>query len=104
MWQKEEFDKTAATDDLHITAYRKDARTLGTPTWIWSVRVDDNLYVRAYNSQSSSWYQACQQKAGQIKAAGLVKDVTLELVPESTNRKLMQLIRRKTAAMPILLL
>lgn len=80
-WQKEELNKIAATDDLHISPYRNDGKTLGTPTWIWSVVVDGNLYVRAYNGQSSSWYQAArQQKAGQIKAAGLVKDVAFEAV------------------------
>jgi NADP-dependent 3-hydroxy acid dehydrogenase YdfG len=30
----------------------------GTPTWIWSVAVDDALYVRGYNGQNSRWYQA----------------------------------------------
>ncbi|WP_353063901.1 DUF2255 family protein [Tunturiibacter psychrotolerans] len=32
--------------------------TYGTPTWIWSVFVDENLYVRAYNGTGSRWYNA----------------------------------------------
>jgi len=80
-WPKEELQKIAATDDLHIAPYREDGVTLGTLTWIWSVVVDDALYVRAYNGQASRWYQAAlQQKFGRITAAGLTKDVAFEPV------------------------
>lgn len=37
------------SDDLHISPFREDGKTYGTPTWIWSVVVDGGLYVRAYN-------------------------------------------------------
>ena len=37
------------------------------PSWIWSVAVDDALYVRGYNGTDSRWYQAVlRQKAGRI--------------------------------------
>jgi hypothetical protein len=42
-WQKEELKKIADTDDLHISPFREDGTTYGTPTWIWSVVVDDSL-------------------------------------------------------------
>jgi hypothetical protein len=45
-WTKEELEKFAETDDLHVAPFREDGRTYGTPTWIWSVVVDDELYVR----------------------------------------------------------
>ena len=55
--------------------------TYGTSTWIWSVAVDDALYVRAYNGRDSRWYQAAvRQKAGRITAAGMTRDVTFEPV------------------------
>ena len=57
-WPKNELSKIAETDDLHISPLREDGVTYGTPTWIWSVVVDDALYVRAYNGQRSRWYQA----------------------------------------------
>jgi hypothetical protein len=53
-WSKDELRKIAETDDLHISPFREDGKTYGTPTWIWSVVVDDALFVRAYNGQSSS--------------------------------------------------
>ena len=78
-WQKGELNKIAETDDLHISPFREDGKTYGTPTWIWSVVVGDTLYVRAYNGQNSRWYQAAlRQKAGRITAAGMTKEVTFE--------------------------
>src|SRR5207247_200659 len=56
-WSKEELRRIAEADDLHISPFREDGVTYGTPTWIWSVAVGDGLYVRAYNGQKSRWYQ-----------------------------------------------
>ena len=47
-WSKDELRKIAEADDLHISPFREDGKTYGTPTWIWSVVVDGALYVRAY--------------------------------------------------------
>ncbi|MBV8864002.1 MAG: DUF2255 family protein, partial [Acidobacteriaceae bacterium] len=85
-WSKEELSKIANTDDLHISPFRDDGKTYGTPTWIWSVVLGDSLYVRAYNGQSSRWYQAAmRQKAGRITAAGLTKEVSFEPVTGTIN-------------------
>jgi hypothetical protein len=78
-WTKDELRKIRESDDLHISPFREDGKTYGTPTWIWSVVVDDALYVRAYNGKNSRWYQAAvQQKAGRITAAGMTKEVSFE--------------------------
>ena len=42
-WPREELRRIAETDDLHISPFREDGRTYGTPTWIWSVAVDGDL-------------------------------------------------------------
>jgi hypothetical protein len=76
-WSKEELHKTAGADDLHIAPFREDGVTYGTPTWIWSVAVDDGLYVRGYNGQNSRWYQAAiRQGTGKIIAAGMTKELS----------------------------
>ncbi len=81
IWTSNELKKIAASDDLHISPFREDGTTYGTPTWIWSVVVDGSLYVRAYNGTASRWYKAAlQQKRGRITAAGMTKDVTFEPV------------------------
>lgn len=85
-WSNSELTKIVAADDLHIAPFREDGVTYGTLTWIWCVAVDGELYVRAYNGQSSRWYQAAlRQKAGRIRAAGLTREVTFEAVDESTS-------------------
>ena len=85
-WSKDELRKIAEADDLHISPLREDGATYGTPTWIWSVAVDDALYVRAYNGQNSRWYQAAvRQNAGRITAAGMTKEVTFESVDGPIN-------------------
>jgi len=75
-WSKDELRKIGEADDLHISPFREDGKTYGTPTWIWSVVVDDALYVRGYNGRNSRWYQAAvRHKAGRITAAGMTKEV-----------------------------
>lgn len=102
-WSKDELRMIAEKDDLHISPFRKDGITYGTPTWIWSVAVDDALYVRAYNGQNSRWYQAAmKQKAGRIQAAGLSIDVTFEPVSGPVNDRIDDAYRAKYKRSPYL--
>jgi hypothetical protein len=95
-WPKDELSRIAAADDLHISPFRDDGTTYGTPTWIWSVAVGDALYVRAYSGTRSRWYQAAvQQKAGRISAAGLTKDVTFASVAGAINEQIDDAYRAK---------
>ena len=85
-WSKEELREIAEADDLHISPFREDGVTYGTPTWICSVAVDYALYVRAYSGQRSRWYQAAvRQKAGRITVAGMREEVTFESVDGPIN-------------------
>jgi hypothetical protein len=96
MWSKDELRKIAAADDLHISPFREDGVTYGTPTWIWSVAVDDALYVRGYNGQNSRWYQAAvRQKAGRIIAAGMTKEVIFEAIDGAINDRVDDAYRAK---------
>ncbi len=82
-WSEDELKRIAASDDLHISPFREDGVTYGTPTWIWSVVVDGALFVRAYNGQASRWYQAAlKQKAGRITAAEMTASVNFETVAD----------------------
>lgn len=86
-WPKDELRRIAEADDLHIAPFRQDGVTYGTPTWIWSVAVDETLYVRAYNGRKSSWHQAAiRQKAGRIVAAGMTREVAFAPVDGSDQR------------------
>lgn len=102
-WTKDELHKIAETDDLHISPFRDDGTTYGTPTWIWSVVVGDALYVRAYNGQKSSWYKAAmRQKAGRITAGGMTKEVTFEPVTGEINNRIDEAYRTKYKGSPYL--
>lgn len=102
-WRKGELQKIAGTDDLHISPFREDGVTYGTPTWIWSVVVGDALYVRAYNGTASRWYRAAtQQKRGRITAAGMTKDVTFEPVDDVINDRIDDAYRAKYKTSPYL--
>lgn len=103
-WSREELDKIAEADDLHISPLREDGVTYGTPTWIWSVAVDDGLYVRGYNGKDSRWYQAAaRQKAGRIHAAGMAKEVVFEAVEDGAmNDRIEEAYRARYAKSPYL--
>ena len=102
-WRKGELHRIAAADDLHIAPFRDDGKTYGTPTWIWSVSVDDALYVRGYNGQKSRWYQAAvRQKAGRVIAAGITKEVTFEPVEGKLNDRIDEAYRAKYKGSPYL--
>ena len=102
-WPKEELRRIAGTDDLHISPFREDGKTYGRPTWIWSVVVDDSLYVRAYSGRKSRWYQAAmREKSGRISAAGMTKDVTFDAVDGEINDRIDDAYRGKYGKSPYL--
>lgn len=103
-WSKSELHKIAEEDDLHIAPLRDDGKTYGTPTWIWSVVVDDALYVRAYNGPASRWYQAAlRQKVGRILAAGITKEVAyVPVADDQLNDRIDHAYRAKYRDSPYL--
>jgi len=102
-WSNDELRKIAEADDLHVSPFREDGATYGTPTWIWSVAADGGLYARAFNGQGSRWYQAAmRQRAGRITAAGMPKDVTFERVNGPINDVIDDAYRAKYGGSPYL--
>lgn len=99
----EEIKAITLKDDFHIAPFREDGKTFGTLTWIWSVTVDDSLYVRAYHGLASRWYKsALQQKAGKISSAGIEKEVNFEPISGSINDKIDEAYREKYSSSPYL--
>lgn len=102
-WPTEDLRKIAATDDLHIAPFRDDGATYGTLTWIWSVAVDNALYVRGYNGQASRRYQAAlRQRAGHITVAGMTLDVTFTPADGALNDRIDDAYRAKYRGSPYL--
>ena len=50
-WQKDELGKIAGTANLHISPFREDGKSYGTPTGIWSAVVGAGLKVSAYKGK-----------------------------------------------------
>ena len=102
-FSKDELDKIDKANDLHISPFREDGKTYGTPTWIWAVVVDGDLYVRAYNGINSRWYKsALQQKAGRIIAAGMTKEVVFSPVESDINNLIDEAYKKKYSGSPYL--
>jgi hypothetical protein len=102
-WPNDELKKIAQAGDLHVSPLRENTGPYGTPTWIWSVAVDDALYARAYNGQNSRWYQAAvRRKAGRITAAGMTREVTFEPVTGAINDRIDEAYRTKYRTSPYL--
>lgn len=102
-WSKNELAKIAQADDLRISPFREDGVTYGTPTWIWSVVVDEQLYARAYNGRQSRWYQAAtKQKRGRISIAGLTKEVEFEIANQTVNGRIDEAYSAKYQGSPYL--
>lgn len=95
-WPTDELRKIADSDDLHVSPFRDDGVTYGTPTWIWSVVVGGALYVRAYHGRASRWYQAAmKQKSGRVTAAGMTKEVSFEPVEAGIHDRIDEAYRQK---------
>jgi hypothetical protein len=102
-WNADELRRITDADDLHVAPFRGDGATYGTPTWIWSVAVDGDLYVRAYHGTRSRWYRAAMRRhAGRIIAAGLTKAVTFDAVVGPINDRIDEAYRTKYANSPYL--
>src|SRR5882762_8598430 len=89
-WPKDELRKIAEAYDLHISPFREDGLTYGTPTWIWSVAVDDALYVRAYNGRRNdegSCLRTGQRVDQRSHRRHLSIEVPRQLLPETDGRR-----------------
>jgi hypothetical protein len=90
-------------DDLKISPFREDGVTYGTPTWIWAVVVDRELFVRAYSGVASRWFKsAMKQHAGRIHAAGKVFDVVFEAGQGSLHAVIDEAYKKKYSKSPYL--
>jgi hypothetical protein len=75
-WTSDELNKIGKAEELQIASLRNDG-PLRKPVTIWVVRLGDDLYVRSVNGRTSSWFRGVQTRyEGQIRAGGIVKDVT----------------------------
>jgi hypothetical protein len=76
-WIQKNLERIGAADELQLTSFKQDS-TRRLPVTIWVVRVDDDVYVRAYRGHETAWFQHVQRRPeGRIEAGEVTKDVTL---------------------------
>jgi hypothetical protein len=76
VWSSDELNKIGKAEELQIASLRTDD-TLRKPVTIWVVRVGDDLFVRSVHGRTSGWFRGVQTRyEGQIRAGGVVKDVS----------------------------
>ena len=67
----------------------------GTPTWIWSVAVGEDLYVRPITAGLPLVRGGAAEKAGRIIAAGMTERGTFEPVDGPINDRIDDAYRAK---------
>lgn len=73
-WTETELTSINAVDELRISTRREDG-SLRKPVIIWSVRIGDDLFVRAVGGVSGLWYRhATETGRGSISAGGVERD------------------------------
>jgi len=95
-WMSDELNKIGKAEELQIVSLRQDG-TLRNRVTIWVVRVGDELYVRSVNGRTSTWFRGVQTRyEGQIRAGGVVKDVTfIEELDPNINEQIDAAYRTK---------
>jgi hypothetical protein len=73
-WPKDELRRIAESDHLHVAPLREDGVSCGTPTWVWSLAVDD-----AYRAK----YRASPCLAPMVGAG--TRAATVKIVPRETD-------------------
>lgn len=102
-WDTATLERIVQQDDFHVSPFREDGVTYGTPVWIWSVDVDGDLCIRAFNGSGSRWYQAAiTQGGGRIHAAGGTWEVAFVAADPNMTDRIDQAFREKYATSPYL--
>lgn len=104
-WSRAQLAAFSTAYDFQVSPFYSDGQTYGTPTWIWSVVVGQQLFIRAWNGPRSRWYRsAVTQRAGRIHLAE--SNHLVNFVPicdEQLNNQIDQAYRQKYAGSPYLM-
>lgn len=80
-WTPDELTRIGQADEVEIAPERGNG-TLRRPTTVWVVPHGEDLYVRAAYGPNAVWYRAARARhRGNLRAAGVDRDVTFVEVP-----------------------
>lgn len=94
-WSPDELARIGDAEELKITSRRPDG-SLRPFVTIWVVRHSDDLYVRSAYGRSNPWFRrALAAGDGQIRAAGIERDVDFEEPGPDVDDALHEIYHRK---------
>jgi hypothetical protein len=75
-WNPDDLAAIDAAGELRVAARRPEG-TLRTPTIVWHVVVDGELFIRSVRGDAGGWYRGVQRTgAGAIEAGGVRAEVS----------------------------
>jgi hypothetical protein len=81
-WTEDELRSVGNAIELQIASRRNDG-SLGSYVTIWTVRADDDLYVRSAYGRDNPWFRrATASGTGRIRAGDVERDVTFTRASE----------------------
>ncbi|WP_213816932.1 DUF2255 family protein [Glaciihabitans sp. dw_435] len=84
-WTPDELDAVTGARELRVAGMRMDG-TLRKGVIIWSVRVDDDIFIRSVDGPNASWFRGTQVRGeGRIQAGGVTRAVIF--VPVDDNKE-----------------
>ena len=84
-WTKDELSRIGRAEEVDVAAIKRDGSVRNRVT-IWTVRHEDELYVRSVRGRDGAWFRALQGSMdGRIWAGGLERDVRFDEADASIN-------------------
>jgi hypothetical protein len=74
-WTDDELTRIGSADELEVASRRPDG-TLRPYVTIWTVRLDDDVYVRSAAGPDNPWFRRAKSSGtGRVRAGGVEEDV-----------------------------
>ena len=84
-WTPDELDSVGNASELRVAGTKSDG-SYRKGVIIWSVRVDDAIYIRSVYGPDASWFRGTQLNGtGRIEAGGVSKEVRYVAVDDLNN-------------------
>jgi hypothetical protein len=84
-WPRHELELIGGAEELQLASRRPDG-SLSPHVTMWVVRAGGELYVRSAHGPENPWYRrATTSGTGQVRAAGLERDVAFAQVSAETQ-------------------
>jgi hypothetical protein len=94
-WNPTELERISSEREIEVSSLREDG-ALTKPVTIWTVRVEDELYVRSVHGGAGDWFKAAEQRhEGRIEADLTAVDVGFQDAPHHLDEQIDEAYRAK---------